>query len=196
MFYYGRAHYRVSYKYFYRYEIHFLGIGTTIVQLSLYSSGQGWKLQSYKPEDVFALFGLWYLANYLAYFFLISDEFFHFTCCSNDAKCIGNFVFHVLFPTGASKVNRLAREMIWFRGRWVGILRWYCWFWNVISFRYPLLVHERAYGSYYKSISAYINDDFLLISPRLLSQPFFVMSAWEIRNISRSFSSTFCLLQI
>ena len=35
-----------------------------------------------------------------------------------------------------------------------------CWFWNVISFRYPLLVHERAYGSYYKSIIAYINDDF------------------------------------
>ena len=35
-----------------------------------------------------------------------------------------------------------------------------CWFWKVISFRYPLLVHERAYGSYYKSIIAYINDDF------------------------------------
>ena len=106
MFYYGRAHYRVSYKSFYRYGIHFLGIGTTIVQLSLYSSGQSWKLQSYKPGDVFALFRLWYLADYLAYFFLKSDEFFHFTCCSNDAKCIGNFVFHVLFPTGASKVNR------------------------------------------------------------------------------------------
>ena len=37
-----------------------------------------------------------------------------------------------------------------------------CWFWNVISFCYPLLVHRRAYGSYYKSIIAYIlvNDDF------------------------------------
>ena len=35
-----------------------------------------------------------------------------------------------------------------------------CWFWNVISFRYPLLVHERDYGSYYKSIITYINDDF------------------------------------
>lgn len=112
MFYYGRAHYRVSYKSFYRYGIHFLGIGTTIVQLSLCSSGKGWKLQSHKPGDVYALFRLWYLADYLAYFFLISHEFFHFTCCSNDAKCIGKFVFHVLFPTGASKVNRLAREMI------------------------------------------------------------------------------------
>ena len=30
----------------------------------------------------------------------------------------------------------------------------------MISFRYPLLVYERAYGSYYKSIIAYINDDF------------------------------------
>ena len=35
-----------------------------------------------------------------------------------------------------------------------------CWFWNVISLRYPLSVHERAYGSFYKSIIAYINDDF------------------------------------
>ena len=35
-----------------------------------------------------------------------------------------------------------------------------CWFWNVISFRYPLMVHERAYGSYYKPIIAYIIDDF------------------------------------
>ena len=86
MFYYGRAHYRVSYKSFYRYGIHFLGIGTTIVQLSLCSCGKGWKLQSHKPGDVFALFGLWYLADYLAYFFLISHEFFHFTCCSNDSK--------------------------------------------------------------------------------------------------------------
>ena len=98
MFYYGRSPSRVSYKNFYRYGIHFLGIGTTIVQLSLYSSGQGWKLQSYKPGEVFALFGLWYLGGYLAYFFLISDEFFHFTCCSNDARCISNFVFTPFSP--------------------------------------------------------------------------------------------------
>ena len=44
------------------------------------------------------------------------------------------------------------------RNFWIGDCL--CWFWNVISFRYPLVVHERAYGSYYKSIIAYINDDF------------------------------------
>ena len=46
--------------------------------------------------------------------------------------------------------------------RWPEIyLSWTArWFWNVISLRYPLLVHERAYGNYYKSTIAYINDDF------------------------------------
>ena len=50
--------------------------------------------------------------------------------------------------------------MLFDRGSWKRIYGIMCRFWNVISFRYPLLVHERAYGSYYKSIIAYINDDF------------------------------------